>query len=232
MCAGIYILYYESDDGSYYIGQSINIEGRYKEHCKKLRNAKHINKNLTKGFINNVYPSIHILEKLEPIEDILNDREIFWIKEYDSFISGMNATLGGEGASYGENHFNAKYSEATYLNILKELALDFNSISSISHKLNVSESIVHAISSGDTHKWLATLYPELYLSMQNRKKKLSGCNDLAARGITYPKILSPDGVEYVVTNIREFAKLHGLLNQDLGKVLRKDRKSTKGWKLA
>jgi hypothetical protein len=39
--------------------------------------------------------SIELLEECE--ENILSDREIFWINYYDSFKNGYNATYGGDG---------------------------------------------------------------------------------------------------------------------------------------
>jgi hypothetical protein len=234
MAAGIYVLYYESDDYLYYIGKSINIDGRYKDHCKKLKNGSHHNFMLSKGYTSyNTPPTIHVLEYINTIDDdLLSKREIYGISMLDSFNNGMNETLGGEGIGFGEEHPNSIYTKEVYYNILVELSKDYVSIAEVSNNLNVSESVVHAISSGDTHRWLRTEYPEIYLKMKNRKKKLSGSNDLKKRGIVYPNILSPSGEIFSVTNIREFSRIHGLLNQDLGKVLRGDRKSTKGWRLA
>lgn len=55
----------------------------------------------------------------------------------------------------------------------------------------------------------------------------------SAQGISYPPILSPDGVIYNVTCIAEFCRIHKLDTGSLGKVLRKAPryKSHKGWKL-
>lgn len=232
MSSGIYVLFYETNDGQYYIGKSIGLEGRYEDHCKKLKNNSHHNNQLQRLYnLYKYFPSIYILEVLPSDDTILNSREIYWISKFNSFIDGMNETIGGEGVGFGENHPNAKLSDTMYYSILYTLATSTSSISEIASVLNVPRSIVSSISSGATHRWLSSVFPEEYKNMLLRVKKTSGCNDLAARGISYPPIISPDGIIYSVTNIRAFAREHNLSNQDLGKVLRGDRPSTKGWKL-
>ena len=49
---------------------------------------------------------------------------------------------------------------------------------------------------------------------------------------TYPKILSPDGIEYEITHLSDFAKEHGLHQGNMSQVLNGKRKQHKGWSLA
>lgn len=80
-----------------YIGQTIqSIERRFNKH-KSDYNLKKYDTKLTRAFnkygIENFY--IELLE--ENIEEsLLDEKEIFWIKKYDSYNNGYNSTLGGQ----------------------------------------------------------------------------------------------------------------------------------------
>ena len=76
--------------GKSYIGQSIHIFTRWSEHARHIREEKELNgipleiENLT----------FEILE-LCSVEE-LDDKEIYWIKYYDSYNNGFNKTSGGQ----------------------------------------------------------------------------------------------------------------------------------------
>jgi hypothetical protein len=82
-------------NGKIYIGQSIDIYTRWRSHWKEskygsstpLHNA--MRKYGKEGF------SFKIIEKCTP--ENINEREIYWIKFYDSHKNGFNLTIGGEG---------------------------------------------------------------------------------------------------------------------------------------
>lgn len=80
-----------------YIGQSIDIKTRKRKHLKKLKNNHHENKYLQRSFNKNGNDKFifYILE--ECLEEELNDKEKYWIKEKDSYNSGYNLTIGGKG---------------------------------------------------------------------------------------------------------------------------------------
>ena len=85
-----------------YIGQSIHIEYRWKQHKNpynwERESTKPLYKNIIQYGINNF--DFQILEECLPQQ--LNDREIFWIKQYDSYKNGYNQNQGGSGGIY--NH--------------------------------------------------------------------------------------------------------------------------------
>lgn len=98
-----------------YIGQSIDIEKRLKEHKRKaFQKGKEYYKKLYKairedGLENFSFEILEICEKEE-----LNEREKYWIEYFDSFNNGYNATAGGDGfldANVGEKHPNHKLTE-------------------------------------------------------------------------------------------------------------------------
>ena len=88
---GIYKITYKKD-GRMYIGQSINLEHRLKEH-KNCEGDSYIHRAIKKYGIENF--SFEIIEECEPEE--LDKREIYWISFYDSFENGFNQTPGGQG---------------------------------------------------------------------------------------------------------------------------------------
>lgn len=176
MTCGIYCLYYETDDFQYYIGKSLNIEDRYKRHCRDLKSGLHSNLPLLKGYNLADLPSISIIEEVDPSE--LSDKEIWWIKEFNSFKDGMNGTTGGEGASFGEDNICALYDKETYIKIFKCLALTDSTPFKISKELNVAHSVVKSISGGTKHSYLEKEYPiEYNLMLQKIGSRKHGTLD-------------------------------------------------------
>ena len=91
-------------NGKIYIGQSINIEERRKSHIRASNSKKcngynyYLHKAFRKYGLENF--------KFEVIEECnkeqLNEREMFWINQYKSFLfeNGYNMTTGGDNTSY------------------------------------------------------------------------------------------------------------------------------------
>ena len=81
----------------WYIGQTIDEQGRFKRHIDDAINKKdntHFHRALRKyGLENWVYC---VLED-NILRENLNMREIRWIEYYDSYYNGYNMTLGGDG---------------------------------------------------------------------------------------------------------------------------------------
>ena len=81
-----------------YIGQTAKtIEERFQEHIIDAKKQDIKNRPLYKAF--NKYGienfSIELIE--ECANEILSEREIYWIKYFNSYHNGYNATLGGDG---------------------------------------------------------------------------------------------------------------------------------------
>ena len=86
-------------NGKKYIGQSYNIDYRWNEHKRRLITQRHTNKHLQASF--NKYGienfKFYVIEYCK--EDKLNEREIYWISYYNTYLGdGYNYTLGGEGS--------------------------------------------------------------------------------------------------------------------------------------
>ena len=80
-----------------YIGQSVNIERRWSAHLNELKQNKHCNKKLQNVY--NKYPDSVKFQILEECDiDELDEREMFYIKQFDTYNSdyGLNMNLGGD----------------------------------------------------------------------------------------------------------------------------------------
>lgn len=108
-------------NGKVYIGQtSESIEHRWEEHKYAANYNKHKDYNcILHRAIRKYGPETFDVILLEEIDNhLLNSRETYWINYYDSYKSGYNMTLGGEGArtidyneiySLWDNGFGIKY---------------------------------------------------------------------------------------------------------------------------
>ena len=96
-----------------YIGKSTSIERRFSEHKSPYEWGRLPNKPLYLAFIkyglNNFI--FEIIEECD--EKSLNQREIYWIKQYNSTDAekGYNISAGGDGHSPNEDHPNHKLTE-------------------------------------------------------------------------------------------------------------------------
>lgn len=167
MTVGIYILYFENDDGMYYVGQSVDIESRQKEHTRMLEGAKHHSYKLQAAYTKyKILPTAEVLEITTIAE--LNAREIAWIKAFDCFNNGFNGTLGGHKIAYGEDNPFAKTSNAVARQIVYDLANTVGPIAFIAEKNNVPKHIVSNIFYGLTHSFLSEDCPIEYSTMRSR----------------------------------------------------------------
>lgn len=112
---GIYKITHKKT-GKSYIGQSNNIERRFKEHCSKSESA--IGQAI-KMYGSNSF-DFKILEECELNE--LDDREIYWIEHFNTYKGyGYNCLPGGN-LSAGELNNNAKLTEED----VKKIRLAYN----------------------------------------------------------------------------------------------------------
>lgn len=108
MKTGIYLIKNKLN-GKCYVGQSIDIEARWKQHIIDSKNKcnQAIHKAISKYGKENF--EFSVLEECSA--DELDEREIHWIKELDTFNSnsGYNCTLGGGGRNEGKDSYSAEY---------------------------------------------------------------------------------------------------------------------------
>ena len=111
-----------------YIGQSIDIYQRWYTHKSKLNMNKHHSHHLQQAW--NKYGDncfiFYIIESCD--ESLLNEREIYWIKYYNTYFDGYNETFGGEG-------YARKTRKVYQYSLSGEFIKEWNSVSEIENKL-------------------------------------------------------------------------------------------------
>ena len=82
-------------NGKCYIGQSVNVEKRLESHKNNFQSNVHLQNSIKAYGIDNFL--FELLEECS--EDKLNEREIYWIRYYDSTNrdKGYNIAEGGQG---------------------------------------------------------------------------------------------------------------------------------------
>lgn len=126
-----------------YIGQTTtDIHTRFNQHCKKstIKNRHYKLYNAIKKYGKNHF-YCEILESNVPISQ-LNNKEIYYIEQYDSYYKGYNSTKGGDGRTINK-HYEEKQIIEMYKNgkSLNEIAKLYNvssaTISRCLKKLNI-----------------------------------------------------------------------------------------------
>lgn len=129
-------------NGKKYIGQSIDIQYRFNNHKSESFNPKSnaydtaIHRAIRKYGVENF--KFEIVEECD--QENLREREIYWIKYYNSFGSGYNLTSGGEGVPT----INIKQ--------VQKLWDDGLSIKEISTKMNCQQhTVIHILEAYDNY---------------------------------------------------------------------------------
>ena len=88
-------------NGKCYVGKTmLTIQERWKQHLKDAKRERCNNRPLYKA-INKYGENNFKIEQLEKCSDnIVNEREQYWIEKLNSFHFGYNATTGGDGTHY------------------------------------------------------------------------------------------------------------------------------------
>lgn len=155
----IYIIKNDIND-KVYIGQSINAEERFVQHCKpsSAKDGSLIAKAIQK------YGKEHFwIEILEKQIENYNEREIYWIEFYNSLTpNGYNIQKGGENPPvlYGIEHGNSSIKDSEILLMLKnDLKNTKLSYSELAKKYNTNKKTVLRINNGISYSELSESYP-------------------------------------------------------------------------
>lgn len=153
MTCGIYKIE-NKINGKIYIGQSVNIEKRWNQHKNASQNA------LDHGYETHLYRSFRkygiknfdftIIEKCSIQE--LNEKERYWIRQYNSFFKGYNLTLGGDSSG-------TEIKKEKIIGIFKDLETTDLIQKEIALKWNISEEMVQGINTGRYWKRDDIQYP-------------------------------------------------------------------------
>lgn len=219
MTIGIYALWW-ADQDIVYIGQSVRIERRFKDHSYRA-STNSDSKNLNIVYLTYGEPELVILEKCTISE--LDNKEIEWISQFDT----INTSAGGMGGNFGYNSGKCSASRddcILVMNLLMNPSLTIKEISDIS---NVAFRTVESIAYRKRHFWLEEEFPQEY-KIATSIKRFSISQE--RRFNTNVILISPDGTEYLVNNLSKFAKEHNLNKGHICAVARGDERSHKNWK--
>ena len=135
-----------------YIGQSINIEERWKHHKRyEIKNSHYpLYQAFEKYGINNF--NFEIIEECQQKE--LNSKEIYWISYFDSYYNGYNQTKGGTCSGHIVKISNED------LEIIYDLLLNSNILQKdIAKMFNVGQDTISEINQGKTRQKENYIYP-------------------------------------------------------------------------
>lgn len=235
MTIGIYSLYWEEQD-LIYIGLSINIEARFKEHEGSMRRNTHSNYKVQNAYTLYGLPIFNILEECSV--DELPSKEIFWTKEFDSLnpLHGLNIIEAGGSGGFGTNASFSKYSRYKILKVFSLLYTGAYTYKQIQERCKVPNHLISNIKTGSSHLWLKTSYPEKYLLMVNNPVHPKTYQGIHGGSIV---VISPEGDQYTISNIKDFCLSIDLKGTSLNsgmvgfsKLLSECRRTYKGWRLA
>jgi len=232
MTIGIYRLIFTGLD-QYYIGQSINIESRYKQHLLALQSNKHYNYKVQEAYEKYGIPSLEVLVECGISE--LDTTEDEAINIFDSVKNGLNinsSALQTPTALYGESHPRSIVPDDLAIEVVKLLTVQTNTAKYISDTLGVPVDKIHDIASGKTHNWIHSIIPLEYTKMRSLLGRRKNPKTAEKRGIEYPRLISPEGIIFSnITNLKQFCEEHGLDRSNLRKVFNGISKHSKGWVL-
>ena len=145
-------------NGKIYVGQSQNAELRFKQHCKPCNMDNSIIGRAIKKYGKNNF-SLRIIEK--QIENY-NERERYWIKQYNSLVPfGYNIAAGGENPPvlYGEDSPACFLSDGALQDLKKDLLNTNISYGKLATKYNISKKQVIRINYGLSRASIDVRYP-------------------------------------------------------------------------
>lgn len=92
--SGIYIIW--NRDEKIYVGQSMNVGDRWKQHRNQLLNRIHTNKSLQNDWVQMGVDNFRfdMIEEVNPSN--LDERETYWINFFNTFHEGYNTTSNGQ----------------------------------------------------------------------------------------------------------------------------------------
>lgn len=219
MTIGIYALWWEDQD-LVYIGQSVRIERRFKDHNYRA-NTNSDSKNLNIVYSTYGIPELVILEKC--IISELDGKEVEWIRQFDT----INTSIGGLGGNFGYNSGKCSASRDDCIRVLNLLTNPSLTTKEISNITNVAFRTVESIAYKQRHFWLEEEFPKEY-KIATETKRFSISQE--RRFKTNVVLISPEGTEYTVTNLSKFAKEHNLNKGHICAVARGAEHSHKNWK--
>ena len=213
----IYAYKKKSSNKIVYVGQTNNLDYRHKQHIKYdpyNPNNKEYNYPLSRGirkYGEDEYELIILEEDLR--QDQLNEREIYWIKFYDTYFNGYNQSTGGS------NPVKPIFDDKL-IDLVIELLKDYeNSYQDICDKTGLSMTHVYNINTGNRRKKDNIQYP------------IRPSNVAGTRGLKFSPEQNLEIHNLLLNTHKEFKEIAELYNCDATTISRINRGATKSYRL-
>ncbi len=228
MTIGIYLLCFEGTD-QVYIGQSVNIENRYKGHRHDLKTGTGSNTKMHSAYKLYGMPSCNIL-KTCTIEE-LDELEMDLINEFDSVTNGLNKIYYPNSGYGGVRSSGSIYSEELIIKSFKLICDKAITIREAASITGIGQSALADISSGIAHKWLSIQFPQEYaIMLKNGEYRRHNCRTAKTLGKLNLSIIHNSGIIiHNIENIRKTAREIGVDPSSLNRVLNNKANQVKGW---
>lgn len=173
-----------------YIGQSIDIQRRWRVHKNYPKNTKYpLYLAFEKYGLNNF--TFEVIEECDCQE--LDDKEIYYIKIFNTYYNGYNQTTGGQGSSNSVLKLSCEDIICIY-DLLKNSSFLQNEIAKM---FNVGEDTISEINQGKTRRLDTEQYPirnnnhkyfciDCGILLKQKAVRCQQCNSLQQRKITRP----------------------------------------------
>lgn len=232
----IYSFFFEEEPTKFYIGKSSSFEERKRAHLNALKRGKHHSSKAQSLFDKYcTEPTFLIIE--ECLEEQAFDKEVEYIRTFDSYNKGLNCTPGGAGLGLDHTKYGVLYSKRQILKVFSLLINRTLSYEDISLKTGVKIGIIKGIRRGTKHLWLKEEYPDKYYTMSHLRKVIK-TTTLLNQGKSLPSYISPEGEIYAnIQNLREFVLNLNIFDnptcayKEFSSMKNGRAKSYKGWKL-
>lgn len=149
-----------------YIGLTNNIKRRRARHFTDLKGNRHDNHFLQKEY--NIYGEDNFSFSIEFEEDVdsktISDKEIEYIKKYDSYRNGYNQN---EGGNFGPSNGGSQLTQSDIFNILAALEFMSRPGQVLANMYDVSRTTISRIKKGENH----SQYKEEYYKLQEEERK-------------------------------------------------------------
>lgn len=220
---GIYKL--EFKDGSFYIGQSVDIASRRKDHYRMLLAGEHHSYKVQRKYdIEGVLPSHEVIlyckaEELNYNEDKLIDL---------SNLLCLNVKAGGD-SNFGINAPSAKYDtidiESAFLLLVENPGIPHKDVAEF---IGIDINTVHDISAGRSRAYteIRSKYPEKYEELIKMK-----AHNTRGKNTIILKHTDDRIVTLVTGEYSEFCRNNGIQTSNLSKVIKGTRSTAMGWSL-
>lgn len=188
-----------------YIGQSVHIERRWKEHCRHYKQS--IISDAIKKYGEDNF-SFQVIEECP--EDKLDEREMFYINKFNCIVpNGYNIR---DYSKSNQTTFNY-YNKETFLNIVNDIKNSTLTFKEISKKYNVSDRTIYSINNGQYHYLENEKYPLRNLEFFSNQYYINIINDIKDNILTYYEISQKYQITYDTIYQINKGKIHYLENE-------------------